>query len=68
MRRAACEQSLKDLGIATIDLLYVHRPDPSVPLEETIKAMAVSRLCHTSETIGIQFDSGRGVGENGPAL
>jgi aryl-alcohol dehydrogenase-like predicted oxidoreductase len=38
--RAACEGSLKRLGIETIDLYYQHRVDPSVPIEETVGAMA----------------------------
>ncbi|MCJ8143425.1 aldo/keto reductase [Ancylobacter sp. A5.8] len=32
--RAAVEGSLKRLGIETIDLLYQHRVDPQVPIEE----------------------------------
>ncbi len=32
--RAACEGSLKRLGIDTIDLLYQHRVDPQVPIED----------------------------------
>jgi aryl-alcohol dehydrogenase-like predicted oxidoreductase len=36
----ACESSLKRLGIETIDLYYQHRVDPSVPIEETVGAMA----------------------------
>ncbi|NUR56367.1 MAG: aldo/keto reductase, partial [Acidobacteria bacterium] len=32
--RAAVEGSLKRLGIETIDLLYQHRVDPAVPIEE----------------------------------
>jgi aryl-alcohol dehydrogenase-like predicted oxidoreductase len=36
----ACEASLKRLGIETIDLYYLHRVDPSVPIEETVGAMA----------------------------
>lgn len=39
--REACEQSLKDLGIDAIDLYYIHKPDPTLPIEETVKAMAV---------------------------
>ncbi len=35
----ACESSLKRLGIETIDLYYLHRVDPSVPIEETVGAM-----------------------------
>lgn len=38
--RAACEGSLKRLGIDTIDLYYQHRVDPAVPIEETVGAMA----------------------------
>jgi aryl-alcohol dehydrogenase-like predicted oxidoreductase len=38
--KAACEASLKRLGAETIDLYYQHRVDPSVPIEETVGAMA----------------------------
>jgi aryl-alcohol dehydrogenase-like predicted oxidoreductase len=38
--RAACEASLKRLQTDTIDLYYLHRVDPLVPLEHTIGAMA----------------------------
>lgn len=38
--RVACEGSLKRLGIDTIDLYYQHRVDASVPIEETVGAMA----------------------------
>jgi aryl-alcohol dehydrogenase-like predicted oxidoreductase len=38
--RRACEGSLKRLGIECIDLFYQHRVDPSVPIEETVGAMA----------------------------
>ncbi len=38
--RAACEASLKRLGIETIDLLYQHRVDKAVPIEDTVGAMA----------------------------
>jgi aryl-alcohol dehydrogenase-like predicted oxidoreductase len=36
----ACNASLRRLGIETIDLYYIHRIDKSVPIEETIGAMA----------------------------
>jgi aryl-alcohol dehydrogenase-like predicted oxidoreductase len=36
----SCEASLKRLGVETIDLYYQHRVDPSVPIEETVGAMA----------------------------
>jgi len=38
--RAACEASLKRLGVETIDLYYQHRVDPQTPIEETVGAMA----------------------------
>jgi aryl-alcohol dehydrogenase-like predicted oxidoreductase len=38
--RAACEASLKRLGIDTIDLYYQHRVDPDTPIEDTVGAMA----------------------------
>jgi len=38
--RQACERSLKNLGIETIDLYYQHRVDPQTPIEETVGAMA----------------------------
>jgi aryl-alcohol dehydrogenase-like predicted oxidoreductase len=36
----ACEASLKRLKISTIDLFYLHRVDASVPIEDTVGAMA----------------------------
>jgi aryl-alcohol dehydrogenase-like predicted oxidoreductase len=38
--RAACEASLRRLGVETIDLYYQHRVDPNTPIEETVGAMA----------------------------
>jgi aryl-alcohol dehydrogenase-like predicted oxidoreductase len=38
--RQACDASLARLGVAHIDLYYQHRVDPSVPIEETVGAMA----------------------------
>ncbi len=38
--QAACEASLKRLGLDVIDLYYQHRVDPNVPVEETVGAMA----------------------------
>src|SRR5215469_10931992 len=37
---AACEASLKRLGVEAIDVFYAHRIDPQVPIEETVGAMA----------------------------
>ncbi|MEU1995881.1 aldo/keto reductase [Nocardia gamkensis] len=38
--RQACEASLRRLGVDHIDLYYLHRVDPKVPIEETVAAMA----------------------------
>ncbi|MGD1949347.1 MAG: aldo/keto reductase [Leptolyngbyaceae cyanobacterium] len=38
--RQSCDASLQRLGIDTIDLYYLHRVDPTVPIEETVGAMA----------------------------
>jgi aryl-alcohol dehydrogenase-like predicted oxidoreductase len=38
--RASCEGSLRRLGVDHIDLYYQHRVDQSVPIEETVGAMA----------------------------
>jgi aryl-alcohol dehydrogenase-like predicted oxidoreductase len=38
--RAACDGSLRRLGVDRIDLYYQHRVDPKVPVEETVGAMA----------------------------
>ncbi|HBK47622.1 MAG TPA: aldo/keto reductase [Xanthomonadaceae bacterium] len=38
--QAACEASLKRLGVEHIDLYYQHRVDPQVPIEDTVGAMA----------------------------
>jgi aryl-alcohol dehydrogenase-like predicted oxidoreductase len=37
--RAACEASLRRLGVDHIDLYYQHRVDTSTPIEETVGAM-----------------------------
>jgi aryl-alcohol dehydrogenase-like predicted oxidoreductase len=38
--RACCDASLRRLGVTHIDLYYQHRVDPTVPIEETVGAMA----------------------------
>src|SRR5262249_55977192 len=38
--RAACDASLKRLGVDHIDLYYQHRVDGEVPIEDTVGAMA----------------------------
>ncbi|THH00721.1 hypothetical protein EW026_g1866 [Hermanssonia centrifuga] len=38
--RAAFDKSLQRLGVDSVDLYYLHRPDPIVPIEVTVGAMA----------------------------
>jgi aryl-alcohol dehydrogenase-like predicted oxidoreductase len=38
--RAACDASLSRLGTEVIDLYYLHRVDPAVPIEDSVGAMA----------------------------
>src|SRR5215831_721 len=35
----ACRRSLKRLQLDYLDLFFCHRPDPSTPIEETVRAM-----------------------------
>ena len=37
--KEACDKSLQRLGVETIDLYYQHRPDPNVPVAESMGAM-----------------------------
>jgi len=38
--KAACERSLQRLRTEVIDLYYIHRVDPTVPIEDTVGAMS----------------------------
>ena len=38
--RSSCEASLRRLDVKSIDLYYLHRVDPKVPIEETMGAMS----------------------------
>lgn len=38
--RLCCEASLKRLGVECIDLYYIHRVDPAVPIEDTMGCLA----------------------------
>ena len=38
--RQACDDSLKRLNTDVIDLYYMHRPDPDVPIEDSVGALA----------------------------
>lgn len=37
--KAACDASLQRLGTDRIDLYYMHRPDPNVPIEDSVGAL-----------------------------
>ncbi|ESQ73922.1 hypothetical protein ABAC402_16875 [Asticcacaulis sp. AC402] len=39
-RIAACDQSLKRMGVDYVDIFYCHRVDPFTPREETMRATA----------------------------
>ena len=38
--KAACDASLRRLGVEYVDLYQLHRPDPQVPIEESVGALA----------------------------
>ena len=50
---AACEASLRRLETDTIDLYQLHRPDPAVPLEESLGAMDELRERGLIREIGV---------------
>lgn len=54
-----CDASLKRMGVDVIDVYYMHRVDPSVPIEDTVGAM--SRLIEQGKVRWI------GICEAGPA-
>ncbi|KAI9496397.1 NADP-dependent oxidoreductase domain-containing protein [Zychaea mexicana] len=39
----ACEASSERLGVDTIDLCYLHRPEPNTPIEETMEVLVELR-------------------------
>ncbi|MCA1581544.1 MAG: aldo/keto reductase [Acidobacteria bacterium] len=51
--REACDASLQRLGIDVIDLYYLHRVDPKVPVEETWGAMAELVAAGKVRSLGI---------------
>jgi len=51
--RASCEGSLRGLGIDAIDLYYLHRVDPAVPLEESWGAMAELVAAGKARALGL---------------
>ena len=61
------KQSAMALGVETIDLLYLHRPDPEVPYSESCEAIktlldqGVARLAGVSNVSIEQLDIARGI-------
>ena len=51
--KAACDASLKALGVDSIGLYQYHRPDPKVPYAETMGALAELRDAGKIRLIGI---------------
>jgi pyridoxine 4-dehydrogenase len=51
--RAACEASLRRLRLDRIDIYQFHRPDPKVPFEESIGALAALRAEGKIRHIGV---------------
>jgi pyridoxine 4-dehydrogenase len=65
--REACEGSLRRLRLDRIDLYQLHRPDPSVPLEESVGAIAELRAEGKIRHVGLsnvsveQFERARAI-------
>ncbi|GAA4602189.1 aryl-alcohol dehydrogenase-like predicted oxidoreductase [Actinoplanes octamycinicus] len=65
--RDYCDASLRRLGVDVIDLYYLHRADPTVPIEDTVGAMAALvtagkvRQLGLSEVSPAQFAAARAV-------
>jgi aryl-alcohol dehydrogenase-like predicted oxidoreductase len=51
--KAACEASLKRLGVDEIDLYFQHRVDPTVPIEETVGAMGELVKAGKAKALGL---------------
>jgi 2,5-diketo-D-gluconate reductase B len=50
---ASLDRSLDRLGLACVDLFLVHWPNPDVPLEETLAAMAEAKASGRARHIGV---------------
>lgn len=56
--RTAIDASLRRLGVDHVDLWYLHRRDPEVPIEETVGAMAEAVQAGKVRYIGLSEVSG----------
>jgi aryl-alcohol dehydrogenase-like predicted oxidoreductase len=65
--RAACEASLRALGVETVGLYQFHRPDPRVPYAESVGTLAELqregkiRMAGISNATVAQIDEARGI-------
>lgn len=55
--RRAIDRSLSHLGTDHVDLWYLHRADPNVPIEETIGAMGEAVAAGKARAIGVSETS-----------
>jgi aryl-alcohol dehydrogenase-like predicted oxidoreductase len=51
--RTACERSLRALGVGRLDLYQLHAPDPAVPFEESVGALADLRQAGKIRWVGL---------------
>lgn len=51
--RAACEASRRALGVDVIDLYQLHAPDPRIPLETSVRALAALRDAGHIRAVGL---------------
>jgi aryl-alcohol dehydrogenase-like predicted oxidoreductase len=51
--REACDDSLRRLGVGVIDLYYLHRVDPNVPIEESVGALGELVAAGKVRSIGV---------------
>ncbi|WP_425558197.1 aldo/keto reductase [Cryptosporangium japonicum] len=51
--RSAIDGSLRRLGVDVIDLYYLHRPDPAVPIEDSIGVLAEAVSAGKIRAIGV---------------
>jgi aryl-alcohol dehydrogenase-like predicted oxidoreductase len=61
--RRAIDASLQRLGVDHVDLWYLHRKDPAVPIEETVGAMAEQVAAGKVRHLGLSEVSGATVRE-----
>jgi aryl-alcohol dehydrogenase-like predicted oxidoreductase len=51
--KRCCDESLDRLGVSVIDLWQLHRPDPDVPIEESVGAMGEMVAAGKVRAIGV---------------